>query len=234
MVRTSWKERDRAQANLDFATGNWSSPATRSRRRLSSVWSAPIRSRRLPVKRWRRTKNNFAPRIGFAFRPFNNSRTVIRGGAGLYYNTLPVFIGFRQMGLTNPPFLLSETFEAAPGRTPSLTLAQPFPGAGAISPNPAITAVDRNIQNSLSQQWNLTVERELLKNLGVRVSYVGNKTSHLPWYNFSISVPERQAPGALNRAARINRGRTFCSSPGAEIRRSTSCRSKPSSVTRAA
>jgi hypothetical protein len=101
------------------------------------------------------------------------------------------------MGLTNPPFLLSETFEAPPGRTPSLTLAQPFPGSGAISPNPAITTVERDIRNSLSQQWNLTVERELLKNLGLRVSYIGNKTSHLPWYNFSINVPEQQAAGAL-------------------------------------
>lgn len=197
MVQTSWKERDRAQANLDFATGRLVIPGDtfppQTQPRLVSAY--PITT--APGEALETDKNNFAPRIGFAFRPFNNSRTVIRGGAGLYYNTLPVFIGFRQMGLTNPPFLLSETFEAAPGRTPSLTLAQPFPGAGAISPNPAITAVDRNIQNSLSQQWNLTVEREVLKNLGVRVSYVGNKTSHLPWYNFSINVPERQAPGAL-------------------------------------
>jgi hypothetical protein len=122
---------------------------------------------------------------------------VIRGGAGFYYNTLPVYIGFRQMGFSNPPFLLSETFEAAPGRTPSLTLAEPFPGAGAISPNPAITVVQRDIKNSLSQQWNLTLERELARNLGFRISYVGNKTTHLPWYNRSINVPERQAPGAL-------------------------------------
>jgi hypothetical protein len=197
MVQTSWKERDRAQANLDFATGKLVIPGDKfppqTQQRLVNAY--PITT--APGEVLETDKNNFAPRIGFAFRPFKNSRTVIRGGAGLYYNTLPVFIGFRQMGLTNPPFLLSETFEAAPGRTPSLTLAQPFPGAGAISPNPAITAVERNIQNSLSQQWNFTFEHEALKNLGLRASYVGNKTSHLPWYNFSINVPEQQAAGAL-------------------------------------
>jgi carboxypeptidase family protein len=197
MVQTSWKERDRAQANFDFASGKLVIPGDGfPPQTLQSLAGAyPITTTTGEVLET--DKNNFAPRLGFAFRPFADNRTVIRGGAGFYYNTLPVHIGFRQLGLTNPPFLLSETFEAAPGPAPSLTLATPFPGAGEISPNPAITAVERNIQNSLSQQWNLTVERELLKNLGLRVSYVGNKTSHLPWYNFSINVPEKQAPGAL-------------------------------------
>ena len=78
-----------------------------------------------------------------------------------------------------------------------MTLARPFPGAGAVSPNPSITTVEKNIQNGLSQQWNFTVEREVARNLGVRASYVGNKTSHLPWYNRSINVPERQRAGVL-------------------------------------
>jgi hypothetical protein len=142
-------------------------------------------------------KNNWAPRIGFAFRPFGDNKTVFRGGVGIYYNTLPVFIGFRQMGFSNPPFLLAETFEAAAGRTPTITFAAPFPGAGAISPNPGITAVERDIKNSMSQQWNLTFERELVKNLGFRTSYVGNKTSWLPWYNRSINLPAKQTPGAI-------------------------------------
>jgi carboxypeptidase family protein len=202
MVQTSWKERDKAQANLDFATGKLIIPGDKlppqASPRLAAAYPIVTSAQAgLPDQVLETDKDNFAPRFGFAFRPFGNNKTVLRGGAGFFYNTLPVYIGFRQMGFSNPPFLLAETFEASPGSQPSLTFAQPFPGAGAISPNPSITAVEKNIKNSLSQQWNLTVERELLANFGIRVSYVGNKTSHLPWYNRSINVPERQVPGAL-------------------------------------
>ncbi len=108
-----------------------------------------------------------------------------------------MFIGFRQMGFSNPPFLLSETYEAAAGRAPTLTLAKPFPGAGAITANPNITIVEQKIRNSESNQWNLTFERQLPANLGVRLSYVGNRTSHLPFYNYNINLPAVQQLGAI-------------------------------------
>jgi hypothetical protein len=64
-------------------------------------------------------RNNFAPRFGFAYRPFNNSKTVIRGGAGIYHNPIAFFVGVRALNFSNPPYQLSETFEAAAGTTPS-------------------------------------------------------------------------------------------------------------------
>jgi hypothetical protein len=53
------------------------------------------------------------------------------------------------------------------------------------------------MKNGVSQQWNLTVEREIVGNLGLRASYVGNKTSNLPYYNDNINVPRQQIPGAI-------------------------------------
>lgn len=183
MLQTTWKERDLAQANFDFATGRLVIPRSslppQSQQRLFSAYPISL-NENYPILQ--ADKNNLAPRVGFAWRPFSSNKTVLRGGFGLYHNFLPVFIGFRQMGFSNPPFLLAETFESTPGRTPSLTLARPFPGGGSISPNPGITIVENNIRNSASYQWNFTLEREVVGNLGLRASYVGNKTTHLPFY----------------------------------------------------
>ena len=198
MLQTTWKERDLAQANFDFATGKLVIPRAdlppQAQQKLFDAYPIAL-DKNAPILN--ADTNNFAPRFGFAYRPFSDNKTVIRGGIGIYYNFLPVFIGFRQMGFSNPPFLLAETYESLPGRTPSLTLAKPFPGAGSFAANPNITIVDPKIKNSDSNQWNLTVERQLPTNLGLRVSYVGNKTSNLPFYNYNINLPAVQQLGAI-------------------------------------
>ncbi|MPZ19488.1 MAG: hypothetical protein GEV06_16450 [Luteitalea sp.] len=202
LVQTPWTERDGNVANFDSASNQLVIPGDRlppeAQARLVQAYPIVTSGQAgAPDRAIETDWNNLGPRAGVAFRPFENDQTVVRGGVGLFYNTLPLYIGFRQLGFSNPPFLLAETFEAAPGATPSLTLARPFPGDGEISPNPAINAVQRDIQNARSLQWNVTVERDLGRNLGVRVSYVGNETTHLPWFNNSINVPREQAPGAV-------------------------------------
>ncbi|MFB3825549.1 MAG: carboxypeptidase regulatory-like domain-containing protein [Bryobacteraceae bacterium] len=202
MVQTAWKERNRTQAQFDFASGKLVVPGdsypAQAQQKLVDAYPITTTSKAgLSESLYDTDKNNFSPRVGFAFRPFGGNRTVVRGGAGVYYNFIPVYIGFRQLGFSNPPFLLAETYEAAAGVKPSLTLAQPFLGAGMISPNPGVTAVQRNIRNSESYQWNFTLEREVRANLGVRASYVGNHSTHLPWYNYPANNPLQQAAGAL-------------------------------------
>ncbi len=202
MVQTSWKERNNTQAQFDFASGKLVLPGntipSQAQAKLLEAYPIVTADKAgFTGSLYDTDKNNFAPRLGFAWRPTGGNKTVVRGGAGVYYNFLPVFIGFRQLGFSNPPFLLAETYESDPGLRPSLTLAQPFGSTGTISPNPSVTAVQRNIRNSESYQWNFTLEREVRANFGVRASYVGNHSTHLPWYNLPANNPFTQAPGAI-------------------------------------
>jgi hypothetical protein len=201
-LQTQAQERDGSFANFDFAKGayvirteNGQLPRLAIPRLLAAYpyvesekngWGSDVITA---------DHNNFGPRFGFAYRPFNDNKTVIRGGYGVFYNIIPVYIGIRQISLTNTPFLLTETYEA--GATPTLSLANPFPGAGALSPNPGITAVNREIRNTSAQQFNFTVEREVVANTGVRVSYVGNKGTRVPWYNYNRNLPFKQALGTV-------------------------------------
>ena len=125
-----------------------------------------------------RNLHDFAPRFGFAYRPLASSRFVVRGSYGLFYNVIGGYIGPLNLA-QNPPFLTTLTYAALPGGVPSLTFANPFPGTGSIPANPTVNSVAQNRTNGYMQQWNFTLEGEVLKNTAVRASYVGNKGTHL-------------------------------------------------------
>jgi hypothetical protein len=140
-------------------------------------------------------RNNFAPRLGFAWRPLNGSRLVVRSSYGIFYNVIAGYNGMLGMGITNPPFRAQETFEPVAGPTPSLTWTTPFPGAGTLPTNPALVAVARNRVNPYMQEWNFTTEYEVARNTAVRASYIGNKGTHLE-RNANINEPP-MASGAV-------------------------------------
>jgi hypothetical protein len=123
-------------------------------------------------------RHNLAPRVGFAYRPLGNGSFVVSSSYGIYYNVVSGYAGAFDLPL-NPPFQTVETYTASPGNTPTLTLANPFPGTGTITANPVVYAVDRHRVNSYMQQWNLTLEGEVLRNTAVRASYIGSKGTHL-------------------------------------------------------
>ncbi len=119
-------------------------------------------------------KNNFGPRIGFAFRPDQTGKAVLRGGYGIFYD-LAVVGNDLFFVRTGPPFQRAETFVSSV--TTPLTLTNPFPGGStAVFDAPSI---DPNFRDAYIQHWNVGYQRQLPHNTAIEVSYTGNKGTRL-------------------------------------------------------
>ncbi|MEG9437743.1 TonB-dependent receptor [Edaphobacter sp. HDX4] len=115
-------------------------------------------------------KNNVAPRFGFAYQV--TPRTVVRGAFGIYYNLLPTLDTGNPV-FTGLPFYSVQTYSQPTGKTPSITMSNPFPGSGTVATNPT-AATERSPVTPYQEQWNLAVERQLPWNFGLRIGYVGS------------------------------------------------------------
>lgn len=107
-----------------------------------------------------------APRLGIAWDPKANGKTAIRLGVGQFYQREPVGLDEQRSG--NAPFVIASTDYRTIG-TPS-----PLAG-GAVSP---CCAKDPRGVVPNSWQWNVSVERELMRNMSFQVGYVGNVLIH--------------------------------------------------------
>ena len=115
------------------------------------------------------------PRLGFAYRPFKNDSTVVRGGYGVYNDELSAALF---------SYLYGGPFGVSVGYTNNFVNGEPLIsfqhpinssaggiGAGAVS----IQTFNRNLRNPYVQQFNLTIEQNVGFNTGLRLSYIGTR-----------------------------------------------------------
>lgn len=121
--------------------------------------------------------NNFAPRLGIAYRPGNSDKWVIRAGSGVFYST-PEFNTVVDFNL-NPPFFTTNQFRTSTSTV--LTLANPFPsGSLQAAGAPSIYSIDSNsYRDAFTLEWTLGVQRQITKSLSFDVTYMGSKTTGL-------------------------------------------------------
>jgi hypothetical protein len=148
---------------------------------------------------------NFAPRFGFAYQASKN--TVVRGGYGIFYDDYAVhaFGGITTGLMINPPFWRGQAI-INPITAPTNRLQDGVPPVvsvpvnnGRVVPVPGLLYLtkyqDPYGKNSYVQQWNFTVEREVVPNLLAAVSYVGNKGTR-NMYSSNINQAE-PGPGPI-------------------------------------
>jgi len=119
-------------------------------------------------------RNNFAPRLGLAWRP-GHRNTVVRAGYGVYYDQSSLATG---EGLYfNAPYFDFKLYFPF-GQLP-LSLAEPFPANFPIALPSSALAVQSNLRTAYTQQWSFNLQQELGRDQVVEVAYAGSKGTKL-------------------------------------------------------
>jgi hypothetical protein len=159
-----------------------------------------------------RQLGNFAPRFGFAWDPTGSGKSSLRGGYGMFYSQV------RQQAnnqiSTNQPFSLKLTVN-----NPKGGVMQPYEGIGDPFPfSPPSTEAEKaayewvlpmsitqwnpNFRNAISQQWNISIQRQLSATWVLTTAYVGSKGNHL-FMSSELNPAIYGAPGGTLDARRL-------------------------------
>lgn len=130
-------------------------------------------------------RNNFAPRLGFAWDPYGNGNTVVRGGFGVFYSPQLTGAALSLAGNYQQGFSIN-VFDLLFGTrvcTPSLTIAYPVQNPLPVC-TPAlpanVNALDQNLRDPYSLHWSLGVQRQIVRDTVLEIAYVGNRGVKLP------------------------------------------------------
>jgi hypothetical protein len=119
--------------------------------------------------------NNVSPRLGFAWAPFDSRRTIVRGGAGLYFDRVPLRALANALLSANNTTDLNNLQQTSISLSPTQAGAPVFPN---ILPAPVplvtlvnLTTMDRHLQNAYSRQASIEVERQIGEKTTISAAY---------------------------------------------------------------
>lgn len=159
--------------------------------------------------------NNFAPRIGFAWKPFGMRKTVVRAAYGIFYAA--AWDGGGAVTSTTLGFGESLVIPSADDGAPiPFRISEPIPvvavsdklddGYGAVrvgaQPFTAVSFYERGRRTGYSQQMNFRIQRELPLSSAVEIGYLGNLSRKMPSDALSINQVRPELVGPGNNQAR--------------------------------
>ena len=198
----------RVRENLSFSLGaqyEYAQPYTESNGRMANLDFAPYFTAaavvtpgqtgpftgRFPSSLIDSDRNNFSPRLGFAWRPFLKGSLSLRGGYGIYYNGA-VYDRAALRLASQPPF--AQTGILTTSTANPLRIETGFVNVSA-NPNDQIRntyAVSRAYRIGYAQIWHFAASKELPRSLFVEAGYLGTKGTRLDIQR----LPNRAAPGS--------------------------------------
>jgi hypothetical protein len=134
-------------------------------------------------------KNNFSPRLGFAWRPSESGRSVVRGGFGLYTVPLLGSVNYSMVATVTAAAINFANNLASPFAFPNISAAASAEGALPPGTLDFRRANQIDMKDPTTAQWNITYERDLGWSTGARFSYVGSTTKNLIWSPDLNQVP---------------------------------------------
>jgi len=137
---------------------------------------------------------NWAPRFGFAYRPTNSDRLVVRGGYGMFFE-LAEFNQFHY-GFNNPVQAPDQFSTFSPSTTPT-PLQSAFIGGSTPPLSQAFISInpDPHLRQPYIHEWSFSIESQLTSSMALEVRYVGTSAIELGHFHF---FGNQAIPGAGN------------------------------------